>query len=210
MSIVAVATQKGGAGKTSIAVHVARGLQLSGSSVLLLDADSQRSATAWRGLQDTVDMPEVYTLRDGEDLRKRVRSLKASYDVIVIDGHPRLHGLLAETVHVADLLLIPVQPSGLDLHAAGEIVGLFKSARKQDRKKRAHFVVNRVVSRSRLADQIGDALRGFAVPALSSRLGDRVAFQNAVSQGLTVFEIDRGKARSEAKALTREVRGLLK
>lgn len=212
-NVVAVSTQKGGAGKTTIAVHLARGLAIGGKSVLVIDADSQRSASLWRGLQSEVEMPPVYAPLDGADLGRVVKDRKGSYEYIIIDAHPRVHHLLAQSVGAADLVLIPTAPSVFDVAAAREVVELYRLAAATDPSKRAAFVVNKAVSRTRLADDIAPTLQKlYNLPVLKARIGQRSPFVYATGRGLTVFETEpeTGRARAEMAALVKEVARLLK
>lgn len=208
MPVIAVCQQKGGSGKTTLALHLARGLQLDGHSVLLVDADPQRSALDWSRMQTGVGMPLTLPL-ESSDLSGEISGVRPDFEFVVIDGPPRLHDLLAAAIHAADLILIPTQTSAFDIRAAADVVNLFRSAHRVTPSKRAAFVVVRPVASSRLAGEIDEALSVFGLPVLRARLGNRVAYQSSVSEGLTVFETDRGRARAEAVALTAEVKALV-
>lgn len=208
MPVIAVVQEKGGSGKSTLAVHLARGLQLTGSQVLVIDADPQRSAFDWYESQDAVLMPPTRAFT-GRDLVREVERVQSDFDFVVIDTPPRVETVMADAIRAADLTLIPTQTSAFDLRPAATVVSLFKAARQAKRRKRAAFVVNAVTASSRLAGEIDEALTGYGLPVLSARLTNRVAYKASTSDGLTVFESQDRRARAEVTALVAEVRSLL-
>ena len=109
MAIVAVLNQKGGSGKTTLAINLAHALQRDGETVLLVDADPQGSARDWHE-QNGGEVLDVVGL-DRETLARDLKVV-GTYDWVLIDGAPQIAKLSAVAVKVADLVLIPVQPSG--------------------------------------------------------------------------------------------------
>lgn len=208
MPVIAVVQEKGGSGKSTVAVHLARGLQLTGSKVLVVDADPQRSALDWYESQDAVTMPLTVPFT-GRDLVREVERVQSDFDFVVIDTPPRVEVLMADAIRAADLTLIPTQHSAFDLRPAATVVTLFKAARKAKRTKRGAFVVNAVTASSRLAGEIDEALTGYGLPILSARLTNRVGYKASTSEGLTVFEMKDRRAKAEVTALVAEVRSLL-
>lgn len=103
MQVIAVLNQKGGAGKTTIATHLARALQLDGADVLLVDSDPQGSARDWAAVREDQPVPVV-----GIDRPTIERDLKsvARKDFVVIDGAPQAHDLAVSAMKAADCVLI--------------------------------------------------------------------------------------------------------
>ena len=108
MKVIAVLNQKGGSGKTTIATHIARGLQLQGHSVLLVDSDKQGSARDWRAVDEDNPVPVIGL--DRPTLDKDLKSV-SDKDYVVIDGSPQATSLAISAIKAADFILIPVQPS---------------------------------------------------------------------------------------------------
>lgn len=204
MHVVAVLNQKGGSGKTTIATNLASAIQRRDYRVALIDADPQKTASEWaaRG-QGTPPTYEATT-----DLETNVPALEESFDLVVVDGAPRMTNLATEAVKVADLVLIPTQPSGADIWAAEDILDIIKARQKIADSPDAAFVVSRAVARTNLADSVQDALESYGVRVLDSRTGHRVAYPEALGAGLSVLDTN-GKAAQEIEALTDEVIDLL-
>jgi cellulose biosynthesis protein BcsQ len=125
MKVIAVLNQKGGSGKTTIATHLARALQLDGADVLLVVSDPQGSARDWAAVRDDQPVPVV-----GIDRPTIERDLKsvARKDYVVIDGAPQAADLAVSAIKAADFVLIPVQPSPYDIWATADLVSWSSSA----------------------------------------------------------------------------------
>ncbi|WP_103021006.1 ParA family partition ATPase [Salinibacter altiplanensis] len=204
MRVVAVLNQKGGSGKTTIATNLACGVQRRGYRVALVDADPQKTASEWAARGD--DTPPTYEAT--KDLETNVPALSGSFDVVVIDGAPRMTELATSAVKVADLILIPVQPSGADIWAAEDILDIIEARQKVAGGPDAAFVVSRAVAQTNLAATIRGALESYGVRVLDTRTGHRVAYPEALGAGLSVLDTS-GKAAEEIESLTTEVIDLL-
>src|SRR5689334_14492977 len=121
--IIALLNQKGGVGKTTLAVHIATALAQRGRTVLLVDADPQGSALDWSASREGDSLVPVIGLPT-KNLHREIKPHIANYDDIVIDGPPRVNELARAAMIASDLVLIPVQPSPYDVWAAKEIVEL--------------------------------------------------------------------------------------
>ena len=107
--VLAVLNQKGGSGKTTIAINLAHAFQRLGNNVLIVDADPQGTARDWSDSSEMGICPVVGL--DRESLARDLPTVAQPYDWVVIDGPPQLAGISAAAVRVADVVLIPVQPS---------------------------------------------------------------------------------------------------
>ncbi|MDD2776721.1 MAG: AAA family ATPase, partial [Gallionella sp.] len=168
MQVIAVLNQKGGSGKTTIATHLARALQLGGASVLLVDSDPQGSARDWAAVQEDNTVTVV-----GIDRPTIDRDLKAigHKDFVVIDGAPQAADLAVSAIKAASFILIPVQPSPYDIWATADLVELVKQRIEvTDGKLQAAFVVSRAIKGTRIGAEITEALAGYGLPVLESRI----------------------------------------
>jgi len=203
MHVVGVLSEKGGSGKTTIATNLATAFHLDGAETLLVDADPQGTARDWGAASDA-DTPVVAGV-DRPSLDEDVPRLGSRFDLVVIDGAPRLHEVLVSAVQASDLVLVPVRPSAADIWSAETII---EACRAYD--VPARFVVSAQIVGTALAGSVQDALESFDVPVLNARLSQRVAFTEALGAGQSVLQHKpKGKAAGEVRALYDDVRQLL-
>lgn len=209
MRVIAVLNQKGGSGKTTIATHLARALQLQGHKVLLIDSDPQGSARDWAAVDE--QQPLAVVGIDRPTIERDLKSI-APHDYVVIDGAPQASDLAISAIKASNLVLIPVQPSPYDIWAASDLVDLVKQRIEvTDGALRAAFVVSRHISGTKLGGEIADALEGYGLPVLTAKIGQRVAFPGTAAKGTTVLDTEPSSdAAAEIRALAEEVINLLK
>jgi len=206
MKVIAVLNQKGGSGKTTIATHLARALQLSGADVLLVDSDPQGSARDWAAVRD--DQPLTVVGIDRPTIDRDVKNVARKVDFVVIDGAPQAADLAVSAIKAADFVLIPVQPSPYDIWAAADLVELVKQRIEvTDGRLKAAFVVSRAIKGTRIGGEITEALSGYGLPILESRITQRVSYPGTAAAGTTVLETEPdGDAAAEVMALANEIK----
>jgi chromosome partitioning protein len=204
--VIGVQNPKGGTGKTTIAVNLARALQLDSRDVLIIDTDPQRSAVDWRERSpDGYDGPDVASVTEPKDLRRRTRRIARSYDVAVVDGAARLQGMTGAVIAVSDVLLVPVQPSGLDFTAStfGRFVDLALEKKSDTGTPAVAFVASRRIVGTNLEDQLPDALGSYGVPILEGT-AQRVAYVHSANAGRAVVDGYDAKAADEIRTLAKQ------
>ena len=186
--IVSVLNQKGGVGKTTIAVNLAACFSRTGQRVLLIDADPQGSALAWSGVRQ-VEPHFIVVGMAKPTLHREVPALAKLYDVVVIDGPPRVNELGRAAIMASDLVLIPVQPSPYDVWAAADTIQLVREARVFKEGLRAAFIINRVIAKTAIGRDVKKALEQFPdTPVLGGSLIQRVVYAESAARGLSVIE----------------------
>ncbi len=199
--VVTIAQQKGGAGKTTLAAHLAVALSQKGRRVAVIDIDPQGSLSHWHDVREK-RFGEGYTglsfaAVSGWRVASEVARLKKLHDYIIIDSPPHTETEARTAIRSADLLIIPVQPSPTDLWASKATLSLAEAE-----KIPVKVILNRVSAHSKLAQTIAAEL-----PHLShAHLGNRVAFAASLLEGRTCTETDPSSAASqEVKALVKEI-----
>jgi len=205
MLVIAVLNQKGGSGKTTIATHLARALQLDGSDVLLVDSDPQGSARDWAAVRE--DQPLTVVGIDRPTIDRDLKNV-ASKDYVVIDGAPQAADLAVSAIKAASFILIPVQPSPYDIWATADLVDLVKQRIElTDGKLKAAFVVSRAIKGTRIGAEITDALNGYGLPVLASRITQRVSYPGSAAAGTTILDSEpNGDGAAEVRALLAEIK----
>jgi len=200
VQIFSLISQKGGAGKSTLARQLAVLAGEAGTSILI-DRDPQGTSTKWwqrrQALQPSLERPDLLDL-DGTDLTAAVTALRKQHGIVFVDTRPAVAEPEAEAARIADLVIVPVRPSPDDLEAVGETL---KILRRLD--KRAVVIVNAAKNEVRARDARA-ALSRYPVPVCPVHVGDRAVYLDASLEGRGVGEM-RGAAARDAHAELRTV-----
>ena len=204
MHVISIVQQKGGVGKTTLAINLAGVLRQRGLSVVVVDSDPQASASAW-AVPRKLGFEVRAELLSGGTLTQWLRNiLKQRADVILIDTPAGLSSVFRAAVDVADLVLIPCGPSSLDINAARTTLMNVVSALRGDAGSRAKVVIvpTRVEMQTPEGQQITDELSALGVN-VTPPLSHDIYFVRAFTQGVSVTAAaPASKAAHEMNALT--------
>ncbi|AJP74802.1 ParA family partition ATPase [Sphingomonas hengshuiensis] len=197
MPVIAIISQKGGAGKTTLALHLAAAAQEAGRVALVIDTDPQATASQWAAWRHDAP-PEVIDSPPPRLAAKVAQALEQGAEVIVIDTPPHADSAARAAVEVADLVLVPCRPSAFDLSAIQTTAKLVQLLKKPA------FVVFTAGSPNapRVYQEAGELVESFGTPPCPLQIPDRAAYRHASAEGRSVMETEpEGKAAEEIRQL---------
>lgn len=196
MRTMAFLTQKGGSGKTTLAVHLAVAAQADDNFVVLVDTDPQKSAMAWR--EERVKKTPLVVSTPAREIGQAIdlaRGDKA--DVFIVDTAPHAGPEATRIARAVDFVAIPCRPSAFDIAAIKNAVNIVRAAGTK-----AAFVLSACPFRMPEIVEARDTLLQYGLPVAPVQITDRRAFSRAVSSGRAVTEFEEnGKAAEEINAL---------
>lgn len=202
--IVAFLNQKGGSGKTTLAINVTYGLKTLGYSTALIDTDPQGTARDWHGMSGGTQLHVIGLDRPTFD--KDLAALGLKRDWVCLDGVSQVSTIAIKTIACSDVVLIPVHPSPYDLWASEIIVRHIKERQLIARgQPKAAFVINRRIASSRIGKDFGRALAELDLPIFESCTHQRIIYPTNSLVGLTVFEEKPNPASDEVLSICHEL-----
>jgi chromosome partitioning protein len=202
--IISFINQKGGVGKTTIAINVASDLANQGYKTLLIDADKQGSSSTWASLREETPFQVVSLAR--ENMAKDALSLASEYDFTLIDAPPHAEAISRSCIIASDLVVMPIEPSGLSTWASDVTVQQVEQAKEYKDTLKCGFVVSRKIGNTVIGRQVRNMVEETGMRVFDADIENRVAFAESLTMGQTIFEwsVDK-KAMNEIKTLTKEL-----
>jgi chromosome partitioning protein len=202
MKTIAFLSQKGGSGKTTLAVHTAVAAQEARERVVVVDTDPQKSATVWSQARE-ISTPIVITAAASELAKVLAAAEHDNLTLAIVDTAPHTAPDAARVASLVDLLVIPVRPTAFDMAAVAGTVAMVQALQVK-----AVLVLSACPSRSPEIAEARQVLEGYGLPIYEGEITDRRAFARAVASGraVTEFESD-GKAANEIRNLWKWIKG---
>jgi len=204
MSIIAIVGNKGGAGKTTLSVNIASGLN-NKSRTAVIDADPQRSSLQWRAFSDS-NAVSVYEAN--EELGEQAQALKQEYDRIIIDCPPSVFAPQTnEALVISNCAVIPVQPSPMDLWATVHIAEAVEKARETNPGLKPLLVINQLEPRTILSRLVREAVKEIGIPVADAMIRRRAIFRSSALEGKSIYEVGKrgDQAKEEIEQLIQEI-----
>ena len=197
LKTLAIISQKGGAGKTTLALNLAVAAELEDVPTVIIDLDPQASAKTWHDIRAKKDAPFVVSSQASRLDEVLEISRANGAGLVIIDTAPHSEAAALGAARAADLVLIPCRPAILDLKAIGTSADLATLA-----KKPAGVVLNAVPHQGKLAEEAEEAVRSYGLAIAPVRLTQRAAYVHSLTAGQAVIEFEpAGKAAQEIKEL---------
>ncbi len=205
MNTVALLARKGGAGKTTCAIHMGVLAQEAGLKVMFLDLDPQRSLSTWWHSREAETPGLIET--DARQLAARLKMVEANgYDLAVLDTPPAVTFDTAKTAGIADLVLIPLRPSVLDIYAVASTADVVRATKTPGLLVLNACPAPRGTQEASTTLEARKALAGVNVPVASTSLAQRIDYTRALNGGEAVTEFaPASKASQEMHELWDEV-----
>lgn len=205
--LIAFTNTKGGVGKSTLAVHLAVWLHDQGFSAVLLDADKQRSSSQW--VAEAEPRITVRLASTSAECLSEARELSPNHDFVVADGPAGLDDLSRALLILADLAVMPISPSVLDLRSVRQGIQVLKSAQHLNGGRPVgRLVLNKMRRRDTISREVEAAARTLGVEVASTVIRDLQAFRDAAQQGTTVGRM-RCRAANAARDIDRLFRELI-
>lgn len=196
MKIISILSQKGGVGKTTVALNLSVAASLNRKTSVVVDIDPQASITQW-GDSRNKESPTVISVQASRLSQTLKKCLDNKIDLVFIDTAPHAEQSALSAARHADLVIIPCRPSIIDIRAIQSTIDICKIA-----EVKYFIVLNQVLSRSNLTQDALNALNDLKIPTAPINIGQRISYINSVIQGQGVMEFDpKGKSFEEVNGL---------
>ncbi|MBE8182376.1 MAG: AAA family ATPase [Candidatus Portiera sp.] len=206
--IISLVSQKGGVGKSTIATNLAGGYACNGLSVMLVDADPQKTSYRWAKDRKEEKLPEVASRQAKGDIAPMLSSFAQDYQIVLADTPGRDSKEMISGLSVADIAIMPLYPSQPDMDTIETLVINIAAAKKVNSNLKAYILLTRVATHPKNTekDVALDIIKGYkTLAAAKTLIHDRKGYRDAISEGRCVIEIKAGKAQQEIISLAKEI-----
>ena len=203
--VITISQQKGGTGKTTLAVHLALAfIKYHSLKIAIIDTDPQGSLGKWFMIREEKKISnDNLTFKTASlwGAQYESKSLKKDNDIVIIDTPPKIESDARPSIESADLVLIPMAASHVDFWATGAIVEIAKKANKK-----ILIQINRANQRSKLISKTNDFIKSLNLSATKTIIGNRQIFASSMGEGKTAVEKQKkSNAVEEIKNLSEQI-----
>ena len=202
--IISLVNQKGGVGKTTIAINIGIGMARMNYKVGFLDTDPQGTASQWQSIEGNIGFevrhhPSPVSSGDMTDA-------DLNHGFLVIDTPPAIGEITLSVLKLSDLAIIPLAPSVLDIWSSRTTIGMIEEAKKVNPKLEGRLLVSRKIPRTRLAREGRDAIAALEMNVFETEISQRIAYIEAMIAGVSVFQYaPKSDASKEIENLCQEI-----
>jgi chromosome partitioning protein len=204
MMIISVVNQKGGVGKTTIAINIGIGMARRNYKVGFLDTDPQGTASQWQSIEGNVAFEvrrHPSRVSTGE-----IMEVEQNHGVLIIDTPPAIGEITQSVLELSDLAIIPLAPSVLDIWSSRTTIGMIEEAKKVNPKLEGRLLVSRKIPRTRLGRDGREAIAALEMQVFETEISQRIAYVESMIAGVSVFQYaPRSDASQEIENLCEEV-----
>ena len=203
--VITISQQKGGTGKTTLAVHLALAfIKYHNLKVAIIDTDPQGSLGKWFMIRTEKKNPDdnlTFKTASLWGAQYESKTLKKDHDIVIIDTPPKIESDARPAIEAADLVLIPMSASHVDFWATGAIVDIAKKANKK-----ILIQINRSNQRSKLITKTNDFIKSLDLSSTKTIIGNRQIYASSMGEGKTAVEKQKkGNAVEEIKNLSEQI-----